>query len=155
MRLVTRVCTPRRPGDDLPTSTPDSTTIDPDLARIRDQVLTAAEAASDKLATNVSILEVGQLLGITDYFLLFSTTNDRQLGSAVDEVEHKLREEHSRKPLSREGQKESGWVVLDFGDFVVHAFTAEQRDVYDLERLWGDAPRVPFVDDSAPAAEEA
>ncbi len=139
---------------DLPISTePITTTGDADLDRIRDQVLTAAEAACEKLAKDVAIMHVGPLVGITDYFLVFSTTNDRQLGSAVDEVEHQLRERHARKPIGREGQKESGWVVLDFGDFVVHAFTAAQRDVYELERLWSDAPRVPFTDPAAAAAD--
>jgi ribosome-associated protein len=113
---------------------------------IRDQVLTAAQAASDKKATDIAILEVGPLVGITDYFVLLSTSNDRQLSSAVDEVEDMLRTVHRRKPIGREGKPGAGWVVLDFGDFVVHAFTADQRATYDLERLWSDAPRVEFVD---------
>jgi ribosome-associated protein len=131
---------------------PDSPAADspaPDLDAIRDQVMTAAAAASDKLASDIVILEVGPLVGITDFFLVLSTSNDRQLSSAVDEVEHQLRTAHRRKPIGREGEASAGWVVLDYGDFVVHAFTAAQRSVYDLERLWSDAPRTEFVD--APA----
>ncbi len=126
-----------------------------DVDVIRAQVLTAAQAASDKRATDIVILEVGPLVGITDYFMLLSTSNDRQLSSAVDEVETLLRTKHRRKPIGREGQAASGWIVLDFGDFVVHAFTAAQRAVYDLERLWGDAGRVPFVDAALPVADGA
>lgn len=117
-----------------------------DLETIRDQVLTAAAAASDKKATDVVILEVGPLVGITDFFLLLSTANDRQLRAAIEELELKVRARHDRKPLGREGTLEAGWVVLDYGDFVVHAFTSAQRQVYDLERLWSDAPRAEFAD---------
>lgn len=118
---------------------------------IREQVLAAAEAASAKKASDLLILEVGPLLGITDFFLLLSASNDRQLGTVVDEMEHRLRLEHRRRPIGREGAKESGWVVLDYGDFVVHAFTQAMRDYYQLERLWRDAPTVPFVDPLVPA----
>ena len=134
-------------------SSPSTTADAVDLDQIRDQVLTAAAAASGKLATDVSILEVGQLLGITDFFLLFSAANDRQLGAAVEEVEHQVRTAHGRKPMGREGTKEAGWVVLDYGDFVVHAFTGAQRELYDLEKLWADAPRVPFTDPALPSGE--
>ncbi|HUG84674.1 MAG TPA: ribosome silencing factor [Euzebya sp.] len=125
----------------------------PDLDAIRDQVLTAAAAAGSKKASEIAILAVGPLLGITDFFLLLSTGNERQLSAALDEVEGKLRTAHGRKPMGREGQTDAGWVVLDYGDFVVHAFTAEQRAVYDLERLWSDAERVPFIDAEGPAGE--
>ncbi len=94
----------------------------------------------------MAILDVGPLLGITDFFLLMSASNERQLSAAVDEVEAKLLETHGRKPLGREGTAEAGWLVRDFGDFVLHAFTTEQRELYGLERLWADAPRTPFAD---------
>jgi ribosome-associated protein len=123
------------------------------LEQITEQVLTGAVAASSRMATDVVILQVGPLIGITDFYLLLSTTNDRQLNAAVEEVERKLREEHRRKPIGREGTADAGWVVVDYGDFVVHAFTAEQRQVYDLERLWGDAPRVPYTDPEQPVGE--
>ncbi|WP_370325641.1 ribosome silencing factor [Euzebya sp.] len=112
-----------------------------DLAQIRQQVMTGASAVSAKKATDVVVLEVGPLLGITDFFLLLSTANARQLKAAVEEAEHQLRTTHGRRPIGREGSPEAGWIVLDYGDFVIHAFTAVQREVYGLERLWSDAVR--------------
>ena len=125
---------------------------DPQLDEITEQVLTAARGASAKMATDVVILQVGPLVGITDFYLLLSTANDRQLKAAAQEAERLVRETHGRSPLREEGGPEAGWMVLDYGDFVVHAFTAAQRQVYDLERLWGDAARVPF--DDAPTPDE-
>lgn len=129
----------------------DTTSTDIDLEQIREQVMTGAKAASAKNATDVVILEVGPLVGITDFFLLLSTANDRQLKAAVEEAEHRLRTEHQRKPRGREGAPDAGWVVVDYGDFVIHGFTAVQREVYGLERLWSDAGRVEVVDDTVEA----
>lgn len=112
--------------------------------------LAAAEAASDKKASDVRILDLGELLGITDYFVLVSATNERQLASLAEEVERQLKERFGRAPRRREGQRDTGWMLLDYGDIVVHAFTEEQRRFYDLERLWSDAPVVPF--DATPAS---
>jgi ribosome-associated protein len=78
--------------------------------------------------------------------VLASASNDRQLGTVVEEVERRLKQSLSRAPLRREGTKDTGWMVLDYGDIVVHAFTQEQRSFYDLERLWSDAPQVPVPD---------
>ena len=96
-------------------------------------------------------MDLGELLGITDFFVLVSAANDRQLRSVVDEVERQTRE-HGRKPRRREGTPETGWILLDYGDVIVHAFTEEQRAYYALERLWSDAPVVEFVDPAQPAA---
>ncbi len=112
--------------------------------------LVAAEAAADKKATDIRILDLGELLGITDFFVLVSTSNERQLRTVVDEVERKTAA-GGRKPRRREGTAETGWMLLDYGEVVVHAFTEQQREYYALERLWRDAPVVPF-DDQAPAA---
>lgn len=92
------------------------------------------------------ILELAELLGIIDHFVLVSASNERQLATVLDEVELQLREQRGLKPRSREGTKEAGWVVLDYGDVAVHAFTTEQRAFYELERLWSDAPTVTFED---------
>ncbi len=89
------------------------------------------------------ILDLGELLGITDYFVLASAGNDRQLGTVVEEVERSVAA-GGRKPRRREGTKDTGWMLLDYGDVVVHAFTVEQREYYSLERLWADAPTLPF-----------
>ena len=94
-------------------------------------------------------MDIGELLGITDFFVLVSASNDRQLRTVVDEVQRKAAES-GRKPRRREGAPDTGWMLLDYGDVVVHAFTEEQRSYYALERLWADAPVVPF--DDAPAS---
>jgi ribosome-associated protein len=76
--------------------------------------------------------------------VLLSASNDRQLRSVADEVQQRLKERLRRAPHRREGTKETGWMLLDYGDVVVHAFTEEQRAYYGLERLWSDAPSLPF-----------
>lgn len=100
---------------------------------------TAARAAADKLATDIMILDVGDLLGVTDHFVLTSARSERQLGTVAGEVEGQLKMAGER-PRRREGSKESGWVLLDYGAVVVHCFTEEMRAYYSLERLWADAP---------------
>ncbi len=110
----------------------------------RDLAVAAARAAASKQARDVVILDVRELIVITDYFLIASGTSDRQVRTIADEVERRLREEHSVKPYRREGATEGRWVLLDYVDFVVHVFQKADREYYDLERLWSDAPRVPF-----------
>jgi ribosome-associated protein len=114
-------------------------------AEARETALLAAQAAADKLATDVSIVDVSDRLAITDAFVLASAPNERQVQSIVDEVEERLRG-HGVKPVRREGVAESRWVLLDFVDVVVHVQHAEERAYYALERLWKDCPTIPFVD---------
>ena len=106
----------------------------------------AARVASSKLAQDVLILDVGDLLGVTDHFVLASARNERQLGTVAAEVEGQLKLS-GRSPRRREGTKESGWLLLDYGDVVVHAFTEEMRAYYALERLWADAPATEVRED--------
>lgn len=87
------------------------------------------------------ILDVGELLGITEFFVIASASNPRQLDTVIDEI-HLVLKRDGRAPLRREGTTADGWLVLDYGDVVVHVFTESQRDHYDLERLWADAPRL-------------
>jgi ribosome-associated protein len=94
---------------------------------------------------------MGELLGITDFFVIASASNDRQLGTVVDEVQFRLKTDLGVAPRRREGQRETGWMLLDYGPVVVHVFTTEQRAFYDLERLWADAPATTFTDATAPA----
>lgn len=117
-------------------------------------VIEAAEAASSKKANRIVILDVSQLLVITDHFLICSGNNERQVRTIADEVERALLEDHRIKPFRREGQREGRWILLDYVDFVVHVFGPEERDYYDLERLWADAPKVPFEDPSVPDRRE-
>ena len=101
----------------------------------------AAEAASDKLADNILAFDVSDQLVITDVFVLCSAKNDRQVKSIVDEVEDRLRE-IGAKPIRREGERDGRWVLIDYGDVVVHVQHEEERQFYALERLWRDCPLV-------------
>jgi len=102
--------------------------------------VTAADAADDVKATDLTILDVADLLALVDVFLLATASSDRQLKAMAEKIEERLRGS-DRKPLRREGTPASGWVLLDYGDLVCHLFSAEQRDFYSLERLWADVPR--------------
>lgn len=106
-----------------------------ELARV------AARAAEDKLATTITALDVSEQLALTDVFVIVSASNERQVGAIVDEVEHKLRQAGA-KPMRREGERDGHWVLLDFSDLVVHVQRDEERDFYDLERLWKDCPEI-------------
>lgn len=101
----------------------------------------AARAASDKLASQIIAFDVSEQLAITDAFVLASASNEPQVQSIVDEVEAKLRE-HGAKPIRREGEREGRWVLLDYGDVVVHVQHEEERQFYALERLWRDCPTI-------------
>ncbi len=105
--------------------------------------IAAAEAAADKLATDIVLLDVSAQLVITDVFVLCSAANERQVKAIVDAVEERLMRDGA-KPLRREGEQESRWVLLDFGDIVVHVQLAEERIHYAIERLWKDCPVVPL-----------
>ena len=107
----------------------------------RDLIAAAARAASDKLAQQIIAFDVSEQLAITDAFLLASASNDRQVRAIVDEVEEKLRE-LGAKPIRREGERDGRWVLLDFGDIVVHVQHEEERQFYALERLWRDCPTI-------------
>ncbi|RHW24593.1 ribosome silencing factor [Nocardioides immobilis] len=99
----------------------------------------AARAAADKLATDILAFDVSEQLAITDAFLLASGANDRQVKAIVDEVEDKLRE-IGAKPIRREGERDARWVLIDYGEIVVHVQHSEERQFYALERLWRDCP---------------
>jgi ribosome-associated protein len=101
----------------------------------------AAEAASDKLATDIVAIDVSGQLVITDVFVLCSAANDRQVRAVVDAIEERLLRLGS-KPLRREGEQENRWVLLDYGDIVVHVQLAEERIHYAIERLWKDCPMI-------------
>ena len=109
-------------------------------------VVIAARAASDKLASQIIAFDVSEQLAITDAFVLASANNERQVASIVDEVEDKLRE-HGAKPIRREGERDGRWVLLDYGDIVVHVQHEEERQFYALERLWRDCPAIPLPAD--------
>jgi ribosome-associated protein len=101
----------------------------------------AAKAADDKLATTIVGIDVSEQLALTDVFVIVSAASERQVASVVDEVEDKLREAGA-KPIRREGERDGRWVLLDFGDIVVHVQHDEEREFYELERLWKDCPEI-------------
>ena len=114
----------------------------------RDLVVSAARAASEKQARDIVILDVRELIVITDYFLIASGTSDRQVRTIAEEIERAVKESGLR-PVRREGEREGHWALLDFVDFVAHVFLDEDRAFYDLERLWADAPRVEWDEKTA------
>lgn len=101
----------------------------------------AARAADDKQGVDVVVLGVGSLLAITDAFVIASGSNVRQVRSIVDEVEDRVKQVGGPAPLRIEGLDDARWVLMDYGDFIVHVLLDEARDFYELERLWGDAER--------------
>jgi ribosome-associated protein len=106
------------------------------------RVAVAAAAASAKKGEDIIALDVGDIISITDAFVITSGTNPRQVRTIVDEVERAMKEHASVPPTSVEGLDDATWVLLDYGDFVVHVFLDETRSYYELERLWADAPRI-------------
>jgi ribosome-associated protein len=108
------------------------------------RALVAAEVAADKLAHDIVVLDVGEIISIIDCFVIASASNPRQARTVVDEVENALRDLDGSKPVCVEGLEDASWVLLDYGDIVVHVFVEETRAYYDLDRLWADAVRIPF-----------
>jgi len=100
----------------------------------------AAAALDDKKGLGIVLLDVSSLLVITDVFVIATGTSRRHVLTLAEEVEEKLKKQ-DRRPLRREGLDDATWVLLDYGDLVVHLFDDATRRFYDLERLWGDAPR--------------
>jgi ribosome-associated protein len=126
----------------------------PASERARELAQVAAQAAADKKAQDIVILDVGDQLVITDAFLLASAPNERQVLSIVDAIEEKLLElPEKAKPVRREGERAGRWVLLDYIDLVVHVQHTEEREFYALDRLWKDCPTIPFVDRDLVAGE--
>jgi ribosome-associated protein len=109
---------------------------------VPEECVVAARAADAKSGQDTTILAMGELLVVTDAFVITGGRNRRQVRTIVDEVERKVKETSGRPPLRVEGLDDAYWVLMDYGDFLVHAFLDEARQYYDLEHLWADAPRV-------------
>jgi ribosome-associated protein len=101
----------------------------------------AVSALDDKKGIDITVLDVSSVIVITDVFIIASGTSRRHVMSLAEEVEHRLGQA-GRRPLRREGMEDATWVLLDFGDLIVHVFDEETREYYDLARLWADAPRL-------------
>ena len=114
----------------------------------REVAARAARAAAAKQATDIVVLDVHELIVITDFFVICTASSNRQVKTVIEGIEDAIRE-LGEKPVRREGEDEAGWWLLDYIDVVVHVFGEEERDYYDLERLWRDAPRLDWQEPDA------
>jgi len=119
----------------------------------RELAVLAATAAAEKKATDIVVLDVGETLVITNYFVVATGGTARQVSAIIDEIDVTLKGAGARV-LGREGEAEGTWVLLDYGDVVVHVFQPEEREFYRLEKLWSDAGRVE-IPESGPTAHVA
>lgn len=138
-----------KPNDATPDETPDETPIEaPDQAPIETteedlaKLMTAARAAAERKALDMVAIDIRKIASFAEFFLVCSGTSTRQVQAIADEVLEKMREERESRPLHTEGYEAATWILLDYGDLIVHIFTEESRDFYQLERLWRDADRV-------------
>ncbi len=131
------MCPPRSPGIFANTDSigEEERTLHPELAE-------CIEAARDKKAEDIVVLDLRGLSDVTDYFVICHGTNERQVVAIADAVEERLSRTLGRSPAHVEGRRTSDWILMDYIDFVVHVFAEEKRAFYRLERLWGDAPRI-------------
>lgn len=113
-----------------------------DLDSSKELALSAARAASGLKASEVLVLDVGELLSIAGYFVIASASNPRQVRAVVDAVEATVKVEMQRSPVRTEGVREQQWTLVDYGDVVVHVFLDSVREFYEIERLYMDAPRI-------------
>ena len=126
----------------------------PATERAYELAMAAAQAAADKKAEDIAIIDVADQLVITDAFLIASAPNERQVLAIVDAIEERLLElPEKAKPVRREGERAGRWVLLDYIDIVVHVQHTEEREYYALDRLWKDCPTIPFVDRDLATAE--
>ena len=118
-------------------------------AELDEHVRLALHAAGEKKAHDLVVLDLREVASFTDFFVIASGTNVRQVQAVADEVQEQLRKQLGVKPARVEGYNSAEWVLLDYGDFIFHVFEEKSRRFYDLERLWRDAARVPLPPDLA------
>ena len=107
---------------------------------------TAAEAADAKLGQDTVVLAMTELFGVVDAFVITSAPNTRHVRTLVEEIERQVKETHQLAPVRVEGLADATWVLMDYGDFIVHVFAEQTRSFYDLEHLWSGAPRITWQD---------
>ena len=112
----------------------------------RQLAVSAARAADDAHATDLVVLHVGDVLGVTEYFVIASASNRRLVNAVVEDVEAMMKDQLQRAPIRIEGVREQQWVLMDYGDVVVHVFLAEIREFYEIERLYTDVPKIPWTE---------
>ena len=112
-----------------------------------EKLMIAAAAASERKALEMVAIDIRKIASFAEYFLVCSGTSTRQVQAIADEVMEKLRQERDARPLHTEGYETATWILLDYGDLIVHVFTEDSRQFYQLERLWRDAERVELPDE--------
>ena len=112
------------------------------FAELDENVKLALHAASEKKAVNTTALDLRDIASFTEFFVITGGTNQRQVQAIADEIEEQLKRQLQQRPVRIEGYNTAEWVLMDYGDFVVHIFDQKSRDFYDLERLWRDAKKV-------------
>ncbi len=117
----------------------------------RDLAVAAARIADDGKGSDIVVLQVGDVISLTEYFVVVGASNKRLVDALVQDVEAKIREQTGRSPVRVEGARENQWVLVDYGDVIVHVFLSEIRDFYEIERLYSDVPKVEWADASSPA----
>jgi ribosome-associated protein len=111
------------------------------------EVQLAIRCAADKKATDMVVLDLRQIASFAEYFIIASGANQRQVQAISDEIEEQLKKQLKSRPVRVEGYSSAEWVLMDYGDFIVHIFNKEAREFYDLERLWRDAGKVELPKD--------
>ncbi len=142
-------------AEPTPSGGPDPSTTSSSSTSIVDHMdprfpIVAARAAHAKGGIDILVLRVGDVLAITDYFVIVSASNARQVRTIVQDIEQQVAQDDGPRPSRIEGQNEAEWVLADFGAFVVHVFHTETRQYYELERLWSDVAQIDWVDPDAP-----
>lgn len=112
------------------------------FAELDEPVKLALHSASEKKAVNLTALDLREIASFTEFFVIASGTNQRQVQAIADEVTEQLKKQLAARPIRVEGYNTGEWVLIDFGDFIVHVFEQKAREFYDLERLWRDAKKV-------------
>lgn len=112
------------------------------FSELDEEVKLALHAASEKKAYDLRALDLREIASFTEFFIIASGANQRQVQAIADEIEEQLKKQLSARPVRTEGYSAAEWVLMDYGDFIVHIFEKNAREFYDLERLWRDAKKV-------------
>jgi ribosome-associated protein len=134
-------------SDSTSTALPEAT----DSAVLPGELEGAIRAAQSKKAEDLRLFDLRGVTSLTEFFLLCSGTNQRQNQAISDEILRLLKESHSRMPLGVEGYDKADWILMDYGDFIVHVLSGQARKYYDLERLWRQAKELPVPEDTTPS----
>ena len=113
-----------------------------------DLAVAAARIADDSHGSDILVLHVGDVLSLTEYFVIVGASNKRLVDALTDQIESEVRDQTGRSPIRVEGAREHQWVLIDYGDVIVHVFLAEVRDFYEIERLYSDVAKVEWADAS-------